>query len=200
MPENKTQNPIDLITDCNKLIAICNYMNTFTNSPVIFQEEQQFGRRWSLPMVLLVSVAPTVFAFGIWQQIYRGVPWGNHPLSDNALLFIAGFVTLTSSLSLWLVFACRMMVRVDGKGIQVKFLPFWQRSILLSDINEVSTRDCSPILEYGGYGMRLGPKGWAYIIGGKRGVQLKLDHGRPVFIGSQHADALAAAIQQAKAA
>jgi len=175
-------------------------MNGSANSNVLFQEEQQFGRRLMLPIALLVLVAPAVFAFGVWQQIFRGIPWGNHPLDDQALIFIATVVTLTSLLTLWLVFACRLMVIVDRDGIKLKFSPFWKRLIPLTEIREVFTRDSSPILDYGGYGVRLSRKGWAYVIGGKRGVQLKLNTGLPVFIGSQHADELAAAIQQAKAA
>ncbi|HTD22425.1 MAG TPA: hypothetical protein VK738_07210 [Terriglobales bacterium] len=174
-------------------------MNNFTNPNVLFQEEQQFGRRLMFPIALLVLVAPAVFAFGVWQQIFRGIPWGNHPLSNQALIFMATVITLISLLTVWLVFACRLMVVVDRNGIRLKFSPFWQRSIPLTEIREVFTRDSSPILDYGGYGVRLGRKGWAYVISGRSGVQLKLNSGLPVFIGSQHASELAAAIQQAKA-
>ena len=56
-------------------------------------------------------------------------------------------------------------------------------------------RRYSPLLEYGGWGVRLGPKGWAYITTGNQGVQLRLRRGRPVLIGSAHAHELEAAIR-----
>jgi hypothetical protein len=41
------------------------------------------------------------------------------------------------------------------------------------------------LLEYGGWGVRLGPAGWAYTAGGGEGVQLRLRKGIPVLIRSK---------------
>jgi hypothetical protein len=42
-----------------------------------------------------------------------------------------------------------------------------------------------PLLEYGGWGIRLGRRGWAYTISGNRGVQIALKDGKSFLLGSQ---------------
>ena len=56
-------------------------------------------------------------------------------------------------------------------------------------------RRYNPLLEYGGWGVRLGPKGWGYMTSGKEGVQLRLRKGLPVLIGSARPRELEAAIR-----
>jgi hypothetical protein len=61
----------------------------------------------------------------------------------------------------------------------------------------VRARSYNPVLEYGGWGIR----GWwrgrtIYSVRGTQCVEIELQSGRIVAIGSQRADELAAAVQQ----
>ncbi len=55
----------------------------------------------------------------------------------------------------------------------------------------------SPITEYGGWGIRWSPhRGWAYNVGGSKGVQLGRANGKRILIGSQRADELAQVMRE----
>lgn len=173
-------------------------MNALKNSFVLFREEQRFWRPWlGVVFVPLIFVAG-IFGFGMWQQIVHGIPWGKRPISDPLLVLVTMFTFLIPGLTLWLLRSLRLTTVVDRGGIEVNLWPVRRRHISLAEISSVAARDYNPITEYGGWGLRLGPKGWAYNVGGRRGVQLELSKGFPVLIGSQRADELAAAIQKAK--
>ncbi len=144
--------------------------------------------------------AACVIGSGVWQQIINGIPWGKRPMSDPLLVLVAIITFLIPGVTLWLLYSLRLTTVVDRGGIELRLWPVRRRHISFTEIRTVAPRDYSPISEYGGWGLRLGPKGWAYNVSGRRGVQLELSKGFPVLIGSQRADELAVAIQKAKAA
>jgi hypothetical protein len=62
-------------------------------------------------------------------------------------------------------------------------------------VSEYYARVYRPILEYGGWGIRCGFKGArAYNVSGNKGVQLILQNGKRLLIGSQKPDELVEAI------
>ncbi|HZS27985.1 MAG TPA: hypothetical protein VFB76_12210 [Candidatus Angelobacter sp.] len=174
-------------------------MDNSTNSSVLFQEEQHVWRPWLAVFFVPPAFAACNLSFGVWQQVVRGTPWGHRPMSDALLVLVTIVTFLVPGATLWLLYNMRLTTVVDQKGIEVHFWPVRRRRILFAEIRSVAARDYSPILEYGGWGLRFGSKGWAYNARGKRGVQLELSKGFPVLIGSQHADELAVAIEKAKA-
>jgi hypothetical protein len=87
-------------------------------------------------------------------------------------------------------------VDVTDEGVTIAFRYVWPaRRIAFADIVGLEVRRYNPLLEYGGWGVRLGPKGWAYVTGGNEGVQLRLRKGLPVLIGSTRPRELEAAIR-----
>jgi hypothetical protein len=72
-----------------------------------------------------------------------------------------------------------------------------KRRIPLGDIRSAVEVQYDPAAEYGGYGIRAGQMGLAYIATGNRGVRVELNDGRKVLIGSQRAGELARSITQA---
>lgn len=55
--------------------------------------------------------------------------------------------------------------------------------------------DYRPLRDYGGWGLRWSPfKGAAVTVSGTRGVKVRTPKGRSVLVGSQHPEALAAAL------
>ncbi len=96
-----------------------------------------------------------------------------------------------------LLFA-RLVVDVDREAITVRFHLLWPtRRIPLADVRRAHATRFSPILDYGGWGVRLGVHGWAFNVSGSEGVLLERTNGSRLMIGSQRAKELEAAIARA---
>ncbi len=87
-----------------------------------------------------------------------------------------------------------LQTRVSDAGVHIKGMWFVNRTIRFSEIRSAEMRQYRPILEYGGWGYRIGPSGKAYNAQGDEGVQLELAGGGRVLIGSQRASELAGLI------
>jgi hypothetical protein len=88
-----------------------------------------------------------------------------------------------------------LVVEVRPDQVDIRYRPFVNRTIALRNIERVTARTYRPIREYGGWGIR----GWpgqrvAYNVSGNQGVELLLQDGRSVMIGSQQPETLALAI------
>lgn len=99
-----------------------------------------------------------------------------------------------------LIASIRLIIRVDEDALRVRLVPIWATSIPLDRIERVEPVAYRPLLEYGGWGVRYGIRrgGWAWTIGGNRGVRLTLAEGRSILIGTETPEALAAAIEDAR--
>jgi type IV secretory pathway VirB3-like protein len=141
-----------------------------------FKEEQRFAP-WALILLFLVFVVMIV---------------GRAPIFA---LFIVGGVAL-------LIIGMKLVTEVDSDRLRVRFFPFVRRDIPLKDIVHWEARTYSPILEYGGWGIRTGlfrrRGGGALNARGNRGVQLRFADGKDLLVGSQRPEELAAAITLAK--
>jgi hypothetical protein len=89
----------------------------------------------------------------------------------------------------------RLVVEVRADHVYIRYFPILRRRIALADIERADARRFNPIIEYGGWGV----KGWmmgriSYSVSGTWGVELELNDGRRVMIGSRRADDLAEAI------
>lgn len=112
---------------------------------------------------------------------------------DALLLAIApGVVVLVAAL----ISLSHLDVDVTDNEVTIAFRLLWPtRRIAFGDIVGLEVRRFNPILDYGGWGVRLGPAGWAYTTGGSVGVKLRMRKGLPVLIGSAHPTELEAAIR-----
>lgn len=169
-----------------------------------FDETQRFTQPWI--WVLLVGSLALTLGVGAWatyQQIWRGIPWGDNPMSDTGLLIYDAASLLFSGGIVALMRSLRLETFVDASGIYVQMRPLHRRPIHydFDELASVKARTYAPILEYGGWGIRgSSEKNKAYNVRGERGVQLAFKDGRRVLIGSQRADELAEIIQEQAAA
>jgi hypothetical protein len=169
--------------------------------PGPFHEEQRFRQVWL--WVMLVAVQAAVLGpllFGIAGQLMFGKPFGTRPASDTALALGGAAAVLFCAALTWLFLAMALRVTVDGSGILVRFRPFLTRRLPFGDIADCAARRYRPILEFGGWGIRVGWRKRAYNVSGNLGVQLVLKDGRRVLLGSQRPAELAAAILAGMAA
>jgi hypothetical protein len=154
---------------------------------VTFREVQRFGLWIRLFFVasMLIGVVIMVYA-----KATSGAP------NEPSILVAAALAFLLLGLAA-LFFVVRLETEVRRDGLYFRFFPIHIRYKKLGAANLVDSyaRHYRPIREYGGWGIRCGFKGGrAYNVKGNRGVQLVLDDGRRLLIGSQKPHELAEAI------
>ena len=160
---------------------------------ILFYERQPFWRNWILAITL--PLMNLIFIWGFVQQVIFGITWGNNPTSNVALCIIVGVMLLFSAVLLLL----RLQTIVTGEGIYVRFFPidFKTRFYAWEGIEEAYVRKYSPLREYGGWGVRGGWKGGvAYNVSGNIGLQLVLENGRKILIGTSKAEELAEVLKK----
>jgi hypothetical protein len=93
----------------------------------------------------------------------------------------------------------KLITDVLTDGVYLRFFPVSSRTIALNDIVTYEACQYSPLVEYGGWGIRFGRrKKRACTMGGNRGVELELGGGTRLLIGSQRPEELASALATAK--
>jgi len=160
---------------------------------IMYKEVQRPRQFWIWAIVVLV-------AGGAWIQMIERF------FVDGQRAGGTGMDVLT--LVLWIIFGLafpvftaiiKLEIAVTDMEIGIRFFPLIRRRINIQDIVSVEARTYKPLREYGGWGIRYGMKsGKAYNMSGDRGVQLVLNDGSRVLLGSQKTDRLEEAIRQAK--
>jgi len=157
-------------------------------APPLFHEAQRF-RQWRLR--ILLALPPAFFWFLLIWQVWLGHAWGKHPMSNAGVIFL---LVVLSLLYLRLV-TVRLDIAVFDEKVRVALRgAFWRRWISGNTIQAAKAVSYNAVRDYGGYGIRSGRLGRAYIAGGSRGVLLKLAGGEQVLLGSNRPDELAAVI------
>jgi hypothetical protein len=157
-------------------------------SPPLFYEKQIF--KHSRVRYLLAILPAAFLLLLIWQVILRH-PTGRQPLSNGNVIGWTVF--------LWLVYlrliTLKLVTEVHAGNLHLSMHGLWSiRKIPLAGIGSAEVVIYDPVKDYGGYGIRLSPRGRAYIASGNRGVRLTLMKGMKVLVGSQRPQELAQAI------
>lgn len=148
-----------------------------------YVEQQSFFTWWLALLLLLIAGASCVAA---WASL-------GSEASIAALVGIGVMLAVTILLS-----SARLRIRIDEKGIHVKFAPLiiQEKTWRWEDIEEVYVRRYS-LWDYGGWGYRLGANGTAYTTKGSYGVQLVLKRGhKRILIGTQRPEEVQEIISQ----
>lgn len=162
---------------------------------VLFSEVQKFRQAalWAFMVVLTVGMTGLLgflaSSVGRTQQAGIGI----------RLLFLAPLVLIFAVLVL--IYTAGLETQVREDGLFVRFWPF-QRAFQEVPIEDVTSKEVitfRPLKDWGGWGIRLGRKGKAYIVSGNRGVLLTFKEGQPLCIGSQRPEELAEAIDRVMA-
>jgi hypothetical protein len=159
-----------------------------------FSETQKFKQVWIWVLVTFVMGGALLYLwYGVYQQLYLGRPFGDHPASNVALVAGALFETIMCIVIVAILASIKMVVEAENDKIKIRFFPFKTMEILYGNIRNIRARDYSPLREFGGSGMRRSWNGTtkAFTLSGHRGVELTLRDGGQVMIGSQKADELA---------
>ncbi len=123
-------------------------------------------------MILPIGIN-ILLLFGTYYQIFKGIPFGNKPMSNEGLLITTGI----SILSTILILNFRLDTQIKNDGIYVRFFPFHLKYKFYprEDLSKCYVRKYSPIAEYGGWGLRygFGNKGKALNVSGDKGLQVQ---------------------------
>jgi hypothetical protein len=163
---------------------------------VTFHEVQQFRQKWIwILMLFILGVVIGTLGYGMITQLVFGNPWGDEPMSDTLLSIVGSLVILLVIVLVYAFYKMKMVTEVYSDSVRVQFMPFVNRRIPVSEIESFEAKRYSPILEYGGWGVRWMPgRGMAYNVSGNSGVLLTLTNGKTVMIGSRRAEELADAM------
>jgi hypothetical protein len=98
-----------------------------------------------------------------------------------------------------LVALLNLKTKVFSDSIKVSMLPFViNKTIKKSDILKAEDIKYNPLLDWGGWGIKINFKGIAYNMYGNRGVKLTMKSGRIILLGSQKSYLLYDAILRKK--
>lgn len=159
----------------------------------LFEEKQRFRQTWLWVVLLAVNA---LFLYGIYAQIFNEGAFGNNPVSDPTLWGLSG-----SMLFLTLFFLLiRLETLIKEDGIYVRFFPIHLKfkKYAWEEIAKCYVRTYKPLMEYGGWGFRIGlfGSGGALNVSGKEGVQLELESGKKLLIGTQRPEEAKGALQE----
>ena len=159
-------------------------------SPAAFREIQRFGQAWIWILVFMVSGGAW---YGAYQQLLLKKTFGNNPAPDSLM----GVILVVFGIGFpYLFYSLRLVTEVRADGLYYRYAPLHRRfhKIAFSDIQSCEAVVYRPIREYGGWGIRYGPKGKAFNVRGNRGVEIVFNDQSRILIGSQRAEELAMAL------
>ena len=154
-----------------------------------FNESQRFTQWWLWALLIAITLIP---AYGVYEQLILGEPFGNVPLPDMALLFSLLFTLLLIGL-FWMT---ELRTTIDDQAIRIKYVPLTSKEFKWSDIARAEMVNYGFV---GGYGIRLGTKyGTVYNTRGKVGLAIELRNGKKYCIGTQREEELRALLEEAR--
>ena len=145
-----------------------------TEKKIYFEEKQRFTNPFLYISIASILLTPII--------VY--ISSGETKVFQNNFL-----VSIIVSLLIFIVsYITQLETRIDQDGIHYRFFPFKRKftSFPSEKIKEVSVRTYKPIREFGGWGLRYSFKnGKAVNVKGKEGIQLLLNNGDKLLIGTQ---------------
>ena len=167
---------------------------------ILFSEEQRF-RQWWLWLILLLSLSAVVvpFAIGIYSQVVLDQPYGDNPMSTEGLIVTGVFSILLMGFIFLIIGQARLKTKITNEALYVSFMPLlrkWKKYKPV-EIDRFEVRTYKAKREYGGYGIkRRRRSGQAFTISGNTGLQLYLNNGKKVLIGTQKKQAIEYAMRK----
>ncbi|HYK55746.1 MAG TPA: hypothetical protein VEV15_04655 [Flavisolibacter sp.] len=159
----------------------------------LFTEKQYFRQVW-VWIVLLSMNGYLIFA--LVKQAVLKQPLGARPKSTEELVVGTAIVLLVTLL----IAVIRLETEIKEDGVYYRFFPFQlkMKRIAWDRISKAFVRQYKPLVEYGGWGIRIGifGSGQAFNVSGNKGLQLIYDNGKKFLIGTQKPEALQMALLQ----
>ena len=150
----------------------------------MFTETQRFTQWW-LWLILLGSWILMMYALA------------TEPAQTTISFIISFGLGMLLPLFFWQM---KLVTRIAEEGIYVRFTPFHfkEKFYAWDSLTACYVRTYSPLMEYGGWGIKygFGGQGLVYNVSGKVGLQLKFKQGDPVLIGTQKGEEIKALLAE----
>jgi hypothetical protein len=158
-------------------------------SEILFEEVQSFTNRTVQQLLFVITgvLFVTTLLF-----LARKMPG-----KEDAIVALAVCTAIAALIS-WFLQKARLITQIRVDGIYMRYPPLVGKFKVYKwpAITRLYTRKYKPLIEYGGWGIRYGMKGWAYNVGGRTGLQLVLNSDTRVLIGTNCAIELTAILQK----
>ncbi|UYZ13769.1 hypothetical protein A6764_01935 [Brevibacillus sp. WF146] len=164
---------------------------------VYYREVQRFRQIWLWVIVIAIDILMvSTFSYDFYQRIFLGRTV-DEPMSAAEAWITWMLLGIVLPFLITALFLSKLVVEVTEQGVSIRYFPFVRRRIPYADIASRDVCQFSPFWDFGGWGIRWFPGGWAYIVSGNRGVKLRLNDNKLLIIGSHHPEKLAEAIAEA---
>ena len=159
---------------------------------VLFSETQRFKQWWLWALLIGIN---GMLIFGIVKQVFLGQQFGTKPASNAELMVIFGVQFFLTALFL----SFKLDTRIKNDGIYFRFYPFHSsyRYQSFDALKKCYVRKYSPILEYGGWGLRFGSmRERAFNVSGNMGLQLQLHDNKKILIGTKRPEQITTVLKE----
>jgi hypothetical protein len=157
------------------------------NNEILFKESQRFKQWWLWLILLGFNI---LFLFGVFKQVIEEQWFGDNPMSNEGLI-TATVLTIIVTI---LFVNYRLDTKIKTDGIYVRFFPFHIKfkHYTWDKLTKSFVRQYSPLMEYGGWGLRLGlfGNGKAFNVSGDKGLQLEFTDNKKLLIGTNRPEEL----------
>ncbi|MEJ5285679.1 MAG: hypothetical protein ACK42G_01000 [Candidatus Kapaibacteriota bacterium] len=152
-------------------------------------ERQRINKYLSALIIIFAGIVPIgsyAFSYYLFFSNFK------HPYltKEVTMFYVSGVVVILLSLFVVFLFlSLKLELGINSQCIVFRLFPFHRkfRKIPFSEIRHYTIRKFSPLLEYGGWGIRYSTKrnGIGYTISGKYGLQLELISNKRLLIGTK---------------
>ncbi len=165
-----------------------------TPGPIYF-EKQRYNLRW-LWLIYLFLGLPLLFVvlYSSWSQLQERAVNPEWPASGKVLLLLNGlslFILLSVPV---LINSMILRVWVFSEEIKIKYGPWYRQKINLNQVREIKRTEFDPVEIFGSHDgyrtTRAIKKLGVFSVRGRQAVQLRLQNGMEVLIGSQKPEIL----------
>lgn len=145
-----------------------------------FTETQKFNKWW---IYLLFSIPFLIVSLSYILVQYDIIEPKDGEKSPPEVIIILIFCLL---ILIWGI-SVRLKTTIDKNGINAHFIgiPFCNKNFTWNEIQSIDVIEYSPLMDYGGWGVRMGFNGWCYNVSGKIGIKFTRTSGKPFLIGTQ---------------
>ncbi len=159
---------------------------------VLFKETQKFTQWW---LWLIMSAA---FGVPIVLIALKLIEEGRQSDDYLELLIVLSVTILFAAVFVVLFLRMKLFVALDQTGIRFRFPPMLRKwkTIPVTEIERFEVRQYRPVFEYGGWGIKGSSKNKAYNVKGNIGLQLHLNNGKKVLLGTQRQQSFAYAMEK----
>jgi hypothetical protein len=165
---------------------------------LLFEEKQRYTQWW-LWLIIISTAAMVIgmFVYAMYFQLVLGNPWGDNPMSNDALIANSLFIITAMVVMLLIFFNSVLEVVVDRTSVSYRYFPLirkWRR------IERETIQGFEKKTYYlKGYGIKRDLRGnRAVNVKGNIGVEITMLDGKRLLIGTQKAEEFMDALNKMK--